>query len=35
MGKTRMLELEDVAITSIKFKEDIDDKIYIDYQYVK
>jgi hypothetical protein len=30
-----MLELEDVKITSIKFKENINDKIYIDYQYIK
>lgn len=35
IGKTKMLELEDVRITSIKFKENINDKIYIDYQYVK
>ena len=35
LGKTKMLELEDVQITSIKFKEDINDKIYIDYQYIK
>ena len=35
VGQTRTLELEDVEITSIKFKDDIGDKAYIDYQYVK
>ena len=35
VGQTRTLELEDVEITSIKFKDDIGDKIYIDYQYIK
>lgn len=33
LGKTRMLELEDVEITSIKFTQDVNEKIYIDYQY--
>ena len=33
IGKTRMLELEDVRITSIKFKQNMDDSIYLDYQY--
>lgn len=33
LGKTGMLQLEDCKITSIKFKEDTDDKVYIDYQY--
>lgn len=35
IGQTRILELQDVEITSIKFKDNIDDKAYIDYQYVK
>lgn len=35
IGKTKMLELEDVQITSIKFTENINDKVYIDYQYIK
>ena len=35
VGQTRILELQDVEITSIKFKDDIGDKAYIDYQYVK
>ena len=35
VGQTRTLELEGVEITSIKFKDDIGDKAYIDYQYVK
>ena len=35
VGQTRILELEDVEITSIKFKDDIGDKAYIDYQYIK
>ena len=35
IGQTRILELQDVEITSIKFKDDIGDKAYIDYQYVK
>ena len=33
IGKTKILELENVRITSIKFKEDVSDKFYIDYQY--
>lgn len=33
IGKTRMLELEDVQITSIKFLEKTDSNVYIDYQY--
>ena len=33
LGKTNMLELEDVKVTSIKFSQDMDEKIYIDYQY--
>lgn len=33
LGKTGILQLEDCQITSIKFKEDTDDKMYIDYQY--
>ena len=35
IGQNRTLELEDVEITSIKFKDDIGDKAYIDYQYIK
>lgn len=35
IGKTKMLELQDVEITSIKFKNNTNDKIYIDYQYTK
>lgn len=35
IGITRMLELQDVKITSIQFVEDTDDLIYIDYQYHK
>lgn len=35
VGQTRTLELEDVEIASIKFKDDIGDKAYIDYQYIK
>ena len=35
IGITRMLELQDVKITSIQFVEDTDDLIYIDYQYYK
>lgn len=35
IGKTKILELEDTKINSIKFKENTDDKIYIDYQYQK
>lgn len=33
LGKTGILQLENCQITSIKFKEDTDDKVYIDYQY--
>ena len=33
LGKTGMLQLEDCKIVSIKFKENTDDKVYIDYQY--
>lgn len=33
IGKTRMLELEDVRITSIKFNQAMDDSVYLDYQY--
>ncbi len=33
IGKTRMLELEDVHIVSIKFLEPTDSNVYIDYQY--
>ena len=33
IGKTRMLELQDVQITSIKFKQDMDENTFIDYQY--
>lgn len=33
IGITRMLELEDVAITSIQFVEDTNELVYIDYQY--
>ena len=35
IGKTKILELEDTKINSIKFKKNTDDKIYIDYQYQK
>ena len=35
IGTTRMLELQDVKITSIQFVEDTDDLMYIDYQYHK
>ena len=34
IGKTRMLELQDVKITSIKFPKSVDDRMFIDYQYV-
>lgn len=34
IGKTRMLELQDVEITSIKFPQNMDDRIFIDYQYI-
>lgn len=33
IGKTRMLELEDVQITSIIFSNTTDSNVYIDYQY--
>ena len=33
IGKTGMLELNDVQITSIMFKQAVDNKTYIDYQY--
>lgn len=33
LGKTGILELEDCKITSIQFINDVDDNIYIDYQY--
>ena len=35
IGITRMLELEDVEITSIQFVEDTNELVYIDYQYNK
>ena len=35
IGITRMLELEDVQINSIKFEQDVDQRVYIDYQYEK
>lgn len=35
IGKTGMLELEDVRITEIHFSNNVDDKMYIDYQYVQ
>ena len=35
IGKTRMLELEDVEVTSIQFVNDTNDRVYIDYQYEK
>ena len=35
IGITRMLELEDVKVTSIQFVENTDDLFYIDYQYHK
>ena len=35
VGQNGILELEDVEITSIKFKNNINDKVYIDYQYIK
>lgn len=35
IGKTKMLELEDTQITSIKFKKNTNNKIYIDYQYIE
>lgn len=33
LGKTRMLEFQDVQIYSIKFKQDMNKDCYIDYQY--
>ena len=33
LGKTRMLELEDVQITSLQFEQDMPEWCYIDYQY--
>ena len=33
LGKTRMLELQDVQITSIQFEQDMNQMCYIDYQY--
>ena len=35
IGKTRMLELQNVKITSIQFVTNVDDLMYIDYQYQK
>lgn len=35
IGKTNILELEDTQITSLKFKTDVNDCFYIDYQYQK
>ena len=35
IGITRMLELEDVKVTSIQFVDDVDELVYIDYQYHK
>lgn len=32
IGKTRMLELQDVQITSIKFKQNMSELTFIDYQ---
>lgn len=34
LGKTRMLELQDVKIISIEFEQDMDDRTFINYQYV-
>ena len=33
LGKTRILELEDVQITSLQFEQDMPEWCYIDYQY--
>lgn len=33
IGATRMLELENIQATSIQFVENVNDKVYIDYQY--
>ena len=35
IGKTKILELEDVQINTLHFKENVNDNFYIDYQYVK
>ena len=35
LGKTGILELQDVKITNIFFSTDVDDNIYIDYQYAR
>ena len=35
IGITRILELEDIKVTSIQFVQDVDDLFYIDYQYHK
>ena len=34
IGRTRMLELQDVKIVSIQFEQNMDDRTFIDYQYV-
>ena len=34
LGRTGMLELQDVKITAIQFINNVDDNIYIDYQYI-
>ena len=33
LGKTRILELEDVQITSLQYEQDMPEWCYIDYQY--
>lgn len=35
IGKTRILQLEDVEIRSIKFLNDVGERVFIDYQYQK
>ena len=35
IGITRILELQDVEITSIQFTQDMNDLTYLDYQYQK
>ena len=35
LGKTRMLQLENVKIKSIKFNQNVNEKMFIDYQYKK
>ncbi len=35
LGKTGMLELQDVKITNISFSTDVDDNMHIDYQYAR